>query len=124
MTPHSPARVGRGGSTVNEITDTSRRGVWVIVRCFGDEARRVRIWEENENAVWVLSDERYKKKAEDEGLVPGPFVGFRWGTVFVDDPEWFDEYDPSYEEFWLGLTELPRVSPKPDQSEGTQRGGR
>jgi hypothetical protein len=103
----------------NEITDTSRRGLWVIVRCFGDEARRVRIWEENENAVWVISDERYRKKVEDEGLVPGPYVGFQWGNVFVDDPEWLDNWDPSFEGFWEGLTPLARVPSIPHPQERT-----
>lgn len=68
--------------------DTSRRGIWVIVRCFGDEARRVRVWEEDEGVVWVHDDENYRKHARAvQSLCP---VGFRRGSVFEDDPELFE----------------------------------
>jgi hypothetical protein len=93
---------------MNETTDTSRRGTWLIVRCFGDEAKRVRLWEENENAVWVVSDERYKRGIAGYDIV-GPYVGFRWDAVFEDDPEWVDAWEPSTEAFWEGLTPFRKV---------------
>jgi len=85
---------------VNEGTDTSRRGTWLIVRCFGNEARRVRLWEENEYAVWVQSDEEYRRRSEGyQALWP---VGFRRHAVFEDDPEFFAAYEPC-DEFWAAL---------------------
>lgn len=84
----------------NEYYDTSRRGTWVIVRCFGDTARRVRVWEENEDTVWVQSDEMYKRRSEGfQALWP---VGFRHNAVFQDDPEFFAEYEPC-DAFWSHL---------------------
>lgn len=77
-----------------------RRGTWVIVRCFGDEARRLRVWQEDEDAVWAVSDENYRRLSEDLiGLWP---VGFRRNAVFVDNPEFFAAYEPC-DEFWSHL---------------------
>lgn len=83
--------------------DISRRGTWVIVRCFGGEARRLRVWEENDRAVWVLDPEEYRKRtAETDSLWP---VGFHRNAVFEDNPDFFDEfgYDVPSSLFWEKL---------------------
>jgi hypothetical protein len=81
--------------------DTSRRGTWVIARCFGNEAKRLRVWEEFPDAVWLVSDENYRRLSSNfNGLWP---VGFRRDAVFVDDPDWIHVWEPSTEEFWQGL---------------------
>lgn len=79
--------------------DTSRRGRWVIVRCFGGKPRRVRVWEENEDAVWVQDEENYRRRSEGfEVLWP---VGFRHNAVFQDDPDLFET--AKMEELWPQL---------------------
>lgn len=90
--------------------DTTRRGTWVIVRVFGGEARRVRVWEENKDAVWVLSDKEYRRTVEGySALSP---IGFRRDAVFEDNPVFFDEfgYDVPSSLFWEKLTPYPPPS--------------
>jgi hypothetical protein len=85
-----------------ELNDTnrSRRGTWVIVRCYGDKAARVRVWAEQAQHVWVMDNENYTRRAgEMSALLP---VGFQRGAVFVDAPDFFDPDPPA--EFWQQLT--------------------
>lgn len=84
--------------------NASRRGTWVIVRTFGAKARRVRVWEEDEDAVWVVSDEAYKRRTAELDA-PDP-IGFRRDAVFEDAPKFFDEfgYDVPSSFFWEKLT--------------------
>ncbi len=83
--------------------DTSNRGTWVIIRCFGGKARRVRVWEENDVAVWVVSDEDYRKRT-DGAIRLGPYVGFHYYDVYRDDPELFEEDVPHSASFFEQLT--------------------
>lgn len=92
--------------------DTSRRGTWVIVRCFGGKARRVRVWEENAQVVWAASDEAYRRRIEE--LDTYEPIGFRRSAVFEDNPDFFEEFggDVPIAKFWEKLT--PYTPPSSD----------
>jgi hypothetical protein len=92
---------------MNEVTDTTRRGTWVIVRCFGNKARRACVWEENEHAVWVVDEETYRT-GMNGAWIPGPYVGFRWMDVFEDDPDLFEQPDDFSWEALNPFSPLPR----------------
>ncbi len=51
-----------------------KQGDYVLVRCYGDKTRRVRVWEHVSGVVFVCSDENYDRLSRGvRGLWP---VGF------------------------------------------------
>lgn len=71
-----------------------RRGTWVIVRCYGGKASRLRVWDEDGDTVQVQADAQYRRNVEN--LICLPPVAFPRKDVFWDDT--FDPNPPA--EYW------------------------
>ena len=65
-------------SNGNLVLDTSNRGKWAKVLCYGGKIVERIIWEETDDAVFVCTQEKYKKLLgdnENECAHP-PYIGF------------------------------------------------